>query len=279
MPSRRTFAATIVCLLVLTSPSCATVAPTGDAVVERPVAVAAADGTADALLFYPSARNGHWPAVIVWTDAAGLRPAYAEVGRKLAAEGYVVLVPNAYYRTVKLDGSLPAPALPADQARERATRWRAAASEEAVMRDARAYMAFMDRQPQVAVEAKAGVLGFDYGTAAAFFAARALPERIAAVAALYPAGTATPRPNSPHLFVNQSKAAYYVVIAGNDDEREPGDKDDLRKAFDAAGLESRVEISPAAHGFSLSDDPAYDQAASGSAWVRVFDLFRAKLVR
>jgi carboxymethylenebutenolidase len=279
MLSRRTFVAAGACMLVLTGAGCATVAPAGDAVTERSVEVAAADGTADALLFYPSARGGRWPAVIVWTDTGGLRPAYVEIGRKLAAEGYVVLMPNAYYRSVKLDGSVLAPALPTERARERATQWRAAASDEAVMRDTRAYMAFLDAQPQTATDAKAGVLGFDYGTAAAFFAARALPERIAAVVAFYPAGTATPRPNSPHLFVNQSKAAYYVAMARNDDEREPGDKDDFRKAFADAGLEARVDASPAAHGFSLSDDPAYDPAASEAVWARTFDLFRAKLVR
>lgn len=278
MMSRRTFAAFGACILALASASCATVAPTGDGVTQKAVSIAAADGTADALLFYPSARGGHWPAVIVWTDAAGLRPAYGEIGRKLAAEGYLVLVPNAYYRSIKLDGSQPAPVLPAEQARERATQWRAATSEEAVMRDTRAFIAFIDAQPQAAPGARAGTLGFDYGSAAAFFAARALPERIAAVAALYPAGTATPRPNSPHLFVNRSKAAYYVAMARNDDEREPGDKDDLRKAFADAGLDATVEVSPAAHGFSLGDDPAYDPAASESVWARVFDLFRAKLV-
>ena len=277
MLSRRTFAAAGACLFALASASCATVDPQGPSVIQRTVAVATPDGAADALLFYPSARGGHWPAIVVWTDAAGLRPAYAEIGRKLAEEGYVVLIPNAFFRTVKLDGSVPAPALPADLARERSTQWRAAASEEAVMRDTRAYLAFIDAQPQTASGSKAGTLGFDYGTANAFYAARALPARIAAVAAIYPAGTATPRPNSPHLFVSQSKAAYYVVVGKNYDIREPGDKDDYNKAFADAGLHATVEVSPANHGFALPDDPAYDATAGAAAWSRALELFRSRL--
>jgi len=279
MLSRRTFTAAGACLLALATASCTTVEPQGPSVIQRTVAVATPDGSADALLFYPSSRGGHWPAVIVWTDAAGLRPAYAEIGRELAEQGYVVLIPNAYFRSVKLDGSAPAPALAAEQARERSTQWRAAASEEAIMRDTRAYLAFIDAQPQTAAGSKAGTLGFDYGSVNAFHAARALPDRIAAVAAIYPAGTATPRPNSPHLFVNQSKAAYYVVVGKNDDIREPGDKDDYTKAFAEAGLQGTVEVSPANHGFALPDDPAFDPTASDAAWSRTLDLFKARLAR
>jgi len=275
MLARRVFAA---CLLAFALAACATVGPASGAVVQQAVTIPAANGMADALLFHPSGR-GRWPAVLVWTDTGGLRPAYAGIGRRLAAQGYVVLIPNAYYRTVKLDGSAPAPALPADQARERGTQWRAAANEDAIMRDTPAYMAFLDAQPATDTGAKAGTLGFDYGTANAFYAARTLPDRIAAVAALYPAGTATPRPNSPHLFVDQSTAAYYVALARNDDEREPGDKDDYRNAFAAAGLEATVEVIEANHGFSLADDPAYDAAASDAAWARVVALFRARLAR
>ena len=258
--------------------ACATVPQGGASVAEVRVAIAMPNGTADALLFH-RAGGGRWPAVLLWTDTAGLRPAYAEIGRKLATEGYVVLIPNAYYRTVKLDGSAAAPPLPADEARERGAQWRAAATEEAVFADSRAYFAFLDARPQTDTRRSAGTLGFDYGSINAFHAARALPDRIAAVAAIYPAGTATPRPNSPHLFVNQSKAAYYVVVGKNDDIREPGDKDDYTKAFAAAGLDGTVEVSPANHGFALPEDPAYDAAASDAAWSRTLDLFRTALAR
>lgn len=214
---------------------------------------------------------------MVWTDGTGLRPAYATLGRKLAGEGFVVLIPNAYYRSIGLDGSSAAPALEPAQARERGAQWRAAADEDAVLADSRAYMAYLDALPSVDTRRKAGALGFDYGSASAFYAARAAPERIGAVAAFYPLGTATPRPNSPHLFVAQSRAAYHVVLSQDDDAREPGDKDDFRKAFADAGLPGAVEVASANHGFAIEGERAFDPAAADAAFGQILALFKARL--
>lgn len=245
------------------------------AVVGGPVTVAAPAGAVDALLYRPGGE-GRWPAVLVWTDGSGLRSAYDAIGRKLAAEGYVVLIPNAYHRSVKLDGTAEVPALAPAEARQRGAAWRAELTEEALAADTRAYVAFLDAQPATDTGRKAGTIGFDYGSINAFYAARAMPERIAAVAVLYPTGTATPRPNSPHLFVGESRAAYYVALARNDDRREPGDKDDYRKALADAGLEAIVEVAAGDHGFALPGD-AFDQAASDAAWARTLALFSARL--
>ena len=249
---------------------------TSRAVVGGPVTVATPVGEVDALLYRPDGA-GRWPAVLVWTDGSGLRPAYAGIGRELAAEGYVVLIPNAYHRSVKLDGSSEVPALAPAQARERATGWRSALTGERLVADSRAYMAFLDAEPATDTRRKAGTLGFDYGSINAFHTARAAPERIAAVAVLYPSGTATPRPNSPHLFVNQSRAAYYVALATNDDRREPGDKDDYRKALADARLDGTVEVLPADHGFAVPGANTFDQAAADAAWARVLALFEDRL--
>src|SRR3954471_8251252 len=67
-------------------------------VIETDVMVPTPDGSADAALFHP-AGTGSWPAVVMWPDILGLRPVFREMGRRLAAEGYVVLVPNPFYRT------------------------------------------------------------------------------------------------------------------------------------------------------------------------------------
>ena len=69
-------------------------------VVEKDVAVKTADGTSDCALFYPVGQ-GTWPAVLIWPDIMGLRPAFRDMGRRLAGEGYVVLVVNPFYRSAK----------------------------------------------------------------------------------------------------------------------------------------------------------------------------------
>ncbi len=246
------------------------------AVSESRVTVATRDGVADALLFEPEGR-GQWPAVIVWSDLAGLRPAFREIGQRLAAEGYVVLVPNIFYRTARIDGTVAPAALTPEQSRERSTAWMDAIGDEGGEADAKAYLAFLDSLPTVDATRPAGVLAYQYGSPYAFHAAFALPDRIRAVAAIHPMRIATARPNSPHLFVGRSRAAYYVALAGPDDAREPGDKEDLRKAFADAGLAGTVEVIGAGNGFGVSDLAAYDGTAAEAAWQRALALFGAQL--
>jgi carboxymethylenebutenolidase len=244
-------------------------------IVGRPVTIPTPDGVAQAVLLHPAA--GAYPAVLLWPDIRGLRPAFRDLGRKLAMSGYTVLVVNAFYRSAALDGSVSPGELTAEQASERMTAWRAAASDEGIARDTRTYMAWLDAQPQVNVRRKAGSLGYNVGGAHAFRAAAALPDRFGAVASVHGLGVATARPNSPHLLVGQTHAAYFVAMARPDDEREPGDKDDLAKAFADAGLEGRVQVYPANHGFAVPDDKAYDQAAADLAWAEILALFAGAL--
>lgn len=273
----RALAAAGLAVLALGLGSCAT-APTDDAVVSTPavvqtaVTVATPAGSADAWLFAPQGE-GEWPAVLVWSDLAGLRPAIADIGRRLAGEGYVVLVPNMFYRTVAMNGSSPPAPLTPEDSRERSGAWLDAIGDEGGEADAKAYLAFLDSRPEVDTSRKAGVIGLQYGSPYAFRSAFALPERIGAVAVLHPIRIATARGNSPHLFVGRSKAAYYVALAGPDDEREPADKADLRKAFADAGLSGTVEVLPAGNGFAMSDLAAYDPVSFEAAWAQAMALF------
>jgi len=246
------------------------------AVAQTAVNIQMPAGTAEGLLFTPQGRR-QWPAVLVWTDLVGLRPAYADLGRKLAAEGYVVLVPDEFYRSARVEGrTSPAPLTP-EQSRERATKWTAAISDEASEADAKAYFAYLDALPQVDKTRKAGTIGYQYGAPYAFHTAFAMPDRIGAVAVLHPFRIATTRPNSPHLFVNRSKAAYYVALATVDDAREPDDKTDLRGAFAKAGLNGTVEVLPGNNGFAVADLPAYDAASEAAGWSRIVALFHDRL--
>jgi carboxymethylenebutenolidase len=261
---------------------CATLAPvdtasaSASAVDQTSVSIDMPDGTADALLFEPRAR-GKYPAVLLWSDVGGLRPAFADIGRKLASEGYVVLAPNMFYRSARITGAETPPPLTREQARERTTKWMGAISDTAIEQDAKAYLAYLDGRPKVDKRRKAGTLAYDYGSPYAFHTAMAMPERISAVAALYPVRIATARPNSPHLFVDRSKAAYFIAIAKPDDDREPGDKEDLRKAFADAGLPATVTVYPVGHGFGVSDQTAYDATATQQTWAAVTELFRSTL--
>lgn len=252
-------------MLLLAAPlgACATIADSGDKVAATPsvrtVSIPVAQGQAGALLVTPSGR-GPWPAVILYPDASGLRPVFGELAGQIAQGGYVVLVPNQFYRSVALDGTAAtaAPALPAAEAMQRGMGWRQLATDDAVIADARAIAAFLDAQPAVNTRAPMATMGTAVGAAHAFIAARALPDRVAAVAVASPSAIATTRDTSPHLFVAQSRAAYLVEIAGPDDVREPEDKDDLARAFTSAGLAGQVGVVPAVHGYLTSDAAARD---------------------
>lgn len=251
--------------------ACATVPADSPAASERHVTIATPDGSADALLFTPAMAKA--PAVILWADLGGLRPAIAEVGRKLAGEGYVVLVPNAFHRSVALDGTS---ASTLDFA-TRNEQWRGTATDERIMADVKAYLAYLDALPQVDTSVKAGAVGYEIGSVHAFLTARVAPDRIAAVAAVQPLAIATARPNSPHLFVKESKAAYYVAIGKDADAREPGDKTDLTTAFAEAGLHGTVEVVASDHGFALADNAKYDPASAAQAWAATVALLRGNL--
>lgn len=265
--------AALAAMLWLMAAACASIPVRSGTAGERHVTVTTTDGTADALLFTPAKTKA--PGVILFSDLGGLRPAIADLGRKLAGEGYVVLAPNAFYRSAALDGmtatTVPYPA--------RNKEWRGAATDEAIVKDSKAYVAYLDSLPQVDKGAKVGVIGYDIGAAYAFIAARAVPQRIGAVAAIHPLAVATAHANSPHLFVNQSQASYYVIMGKNAFAREPGDKTDLEKAFADAGLKGTVVVAAGNHGFGVSDNPAYDPASADQAWAATLALLRSSLKR
>ena len=199
--SRRSFAAmTVAAAGVAANPALAQ-----SNVVEKDVSVKTADGTCDAALFTPSAK-GSWPAVLMWPDIMGLRPAFRDMGRRLAAQGYVVLVPNPFYRSAQapvigdnFDFSNP-------EQRARLMGYRGAMSDDGVDHDAQAYLAFLDAQPQTSKTRKAGVQGYCMGGALSFRTAAAVPGRIAAVGQLpWRQWPGDQGPDSPHLADRQDQ--------------------------------------------------------------------------
>jgi len=242
-------------------------------VIEKDVAVHTADGSADVALFVPAGR-GRWPAVLMWPDILGLRPVFREMGKRLAAQGYVVLVPNPYYRAKKA----PVVEGPFDfnskSDMERIMGFRQGLSDEMVDRDAAAYVTFLDAQPQTDRKRKAAVQGYCMSGPLSFRTAAVRPDRIGAVATFHPGGLVTDKPSSPHLLIAKTKAAFLVGLARNDDERSPKDKDVLKAAFAAARRPATVEVFPANHGWCVAGSQTYDEAQAERAWAELLPFYR-----
>jgi carboxymethylenebutenolidase len=246
-------------------------------VVETDVTVKTPDGSCDAVLFHPQGQ-GNWPAVLIWPDIMGLRPAFRDMGKRLAAQGYTVLVPNPFYRSAKapvigdnFDFSNP-------EQRARLTGYRSAMSNEGIDKDAAAYITFLDAQAQTNKARKAGVQGYCMGGALSFRTAAAMPGRIGAVGSFHGGnGMVTKNPDSPHLLIPKTNAAFVVAQAQNDDAQAPTVKDDLKAAFAAAKKTATVEVYHADHGWCVPGSAAYNQGEAERAWTALGNLYKAQL--
>jgi carboxymethylenebutenolidase len=246
-------------------------------VVEKDVNVPMASGVADSALFYPEGR-GSWPAVLVWTDILGLRPVFREMGRRLAAEGYVVLVPNPFYRNAKapvVDGSFDF-SKPEDRAK--VMPMAAALTADANISDAKSYVAFLDAQPPTDRKKKMGVQGYCMGGPLTFRTAAAAPERVGAAATFHGGGLVTDKPDSPHLLIPNMKAELVCAVADNDDKRDPAAKDKLKEAFAAAHLKAKVDVYEGCnHGWTVRGSQVYNEVGAERAWAELTALYKRNL--
>src|SRR5262245_53884678 len=249
-------------------------------VIETNVEVKTPDGICDAAFFHPA--KGSYPGVLVWPDSAGLRPAFRELGRRIAAEGYAALTPNHLYRMAKspvFDESFDPVKNPAD--REKYGRITAPFfAPGAAERDAAAYVAFLDTQRQVNKSKKIGTHGYCLGGMYVLKTAALFPDRVGAGVSFHGGLLATDRPDSPHLLAPKIRARLYFAIASDDDKREPDVKDKLKEAFAAAKVRAEIEVYPnALHGWCVPDSkPAADSKADAErAWSKLIALYKAAL--
>jgi carboxymethylenebutenolidase len=248
-----------------------------DNVVEKDVTVTTPDGSADAALFYPGGK-GPWPAVLVWPDIMGLRPVFREMGKRLAAQGYVVLVPNPFYRSKKAADILSAGYdFSKPEGRQALFGFRQAMTDDGVDKDAVAYLAFLDAQPQTNKKKGAGVQGYCMGGPLSFRTAAAVSGRIGAVATFHGGGLVTKDPNSPHLLIAKTKASYLCCVAKNDDARAPTDKDVLKATFAEAKRPAIVEVYGGDHGWTVPGSAVYNQPEAERAWAELTKLYKANL--
>jgi carboxymethylenebutenolidase len=271
--SRRAFGLGAAATMVLGS----SVARAQAKVVQKDVDVPMASGVSDSALFYPEGK-GKWPAVLVWTDILGLRPVFREMGQRLAAEGYVVLVPNPFYRNAKapvVDGSFDF-SKPEDRAK--VMPMAAALTADANISDAKAYVAFLDAQPQTNKKKKMGVQGYCMGGPLTFRTAATANARIGAAATFHGGGLVTDKPDSPHLLIPQMKAEVLCAVADNDDKRDPAAKDKLKEAFAAAHLKATVEVYDGCnHGWTVRGSQVYNEAGAERAWGELTALYKRNL--
>lgn len=246
-------------------------------VVETDVMVPTPDGSADAALFHP-AGAGSWPAVLMWPDILGLRPVFREMGRRLAVEGYTVLVPNPFYRTKRA----PIVTGPFDFNDPKQVKplldLKATLTDAAIDKDASAFISFLDKQRQTNTRRAAGVQGYCFSGPFAFHTGAVRSDRIRAIATFHGGGLVTKEADSPHLLIPKTKASFVVAIARNDDQKQPDAKDVLKAAFAAAKRPATVEVYPADHGWCVPGSPPYDQASAERAWGELLRLYRANLV-
>ena len=245
-------------------------------VSEKDVTVKTADGSADAALFYPAGK-GSWPAVLMWPDILGLRPVFREMGKRLAAQGYVVLVPNPYYRMKKAPVVEGAFDFNNKDQMNSIMAFRNGLTDAMVDRDSAAFVTFLDAQPQTDRRRKAGVQGYCMSGPISFRTAAARPDRVGAVATFHPGALVTDKPSSPHLLIPKTRASYLVIIAKNDAEKMPKEKADLDAAFAAAHRPATVEISSANHGWTVAGSQTYDEKEAERAWAELLPFYRKSL--
>jgi carboxymethylenebutenolidase len=238
------------------------------AVSESDVNVVTPDGTADCYFVHPS--TGTAPGVLMWPDIFGLRPAFRQMGKRLAESGYAVLVVNPFYRVKKAPTAEAGGATPVQQLMPLAQ----GLNSTTQTTDAKAFIAWLDRQSAVDKNRKVGTQGYCMGGPIAFRTAAAVPDRVGGVASFHGGGLVTDKPDSPHLMAAKTKAQFLIAIAANDDARSPNDKNVLKETFERANLPAEIEVyADAAHGWCPPDSRVYNEAQAEKAWSRLLVLY------
>ena len=246
------------------------------AVKESDVDVKTPDGVADCYFVHPA--SGASAGVLVWPDILGLRPAFRQMGKRLAESGYAVLVVNPFYRSKKAP-VVPAGASFADPATRAIVMPLAQALNATThVTDARAFVAFLDSQAAVNKGRKIGTTGYCMGGPIVMRTAAAVPDRIGAGASFHGGGLVTKEPDSPHLLVPTMKAHFLFAVAENDDQKDPEAKNVLRETYAKAKLPAEIEVyAGAAHGWCPPDSAVYNEKQAERAWARLLALFKTAL--
>lgn len=242
-------------------------------VISTPVTFATPDGTMDGEFFHPS--EGAYPAVILWPDIAGIRPAKRQMAQRLAEAGFAVLLANPYYRDVAGQQFEDFADFAGNGGWGKVTPWRSRFTAATIVSDTSACAEWLLAQDAVDADRGIGVQGYCMTGSFAVIAPAAGPE-VKAGASFHGGGLVRDAEGSPHDML-QSEGHYLIAIAQNDHEKDPEAKDALEAAAASTGASAEIEVYPADHGWCVPDSPAYDEMQAERAWARLLSLYREAL--
>ena len=244
--------------------------------VESTVTFETGAGTMDAFFVHPA--QGSFPGVIFWPDIASIRESKRNMARRLAGEGYAVLVVNPYYRDVEGEQFADFAAFIEAEGFSKVRPWRGKLDAEAIGADASAAVAFLDAQDAVDASRGIGTQGYCMGGPFTVWSAAAVPDRIKAAASFHGGGlTRENNPMSPHRMLDQAEAAFLIAVAQDDDAEDPQSKEIFAAAAREAGRPAKVDVYAGDHGWTVPDSPAYARAAAERAYADLLTLYAANL--
>jgi len=236
------------------------------------------DGVADAYLTRPDDDERH-PGVLFVMDAYGVRPRIEQMADRIAERGYAVLAPNVFYRAGR-SPVLPFPDMSDEGARadffKSVRPLMGQLTPERLAADGGAYL---DELATVA-DGPVAITGYCMGARVGLRIAAAHPDRVAALAGFHGGGLATDDPDSPHRSVGALRGEVYFGHADQDRSNSAEQIATLDAALEDAGVTHRSEVyAGAAHGYTMSDTPAYDEQAAERHFAALFDLLERRLGR
>ncbi len=223
------------------------------------------DGTCPAALSSPDGE-GPWPAVIMYADAAGLRDTMRQMGERLSELGYVVLVPDFYYRLGTYDPIDLRTAFATKESAEKLMAMMRSYTADKVVRDAAAFAGYLESLPGTK-PGGIGTTGYCMGGRLSLITAAGLGARVAAAASFHGGNLAkADDPDSPHHKAGAIKAAVYAAGAVEDQSFPEEQKNLLEESLNKAGVAHTIETYQAHHGFAVPDNPAFDAGAAERHW-------------
>ncbi|WP_260705028.1 dienelactone hydrolase family protein [Edaphobacter flagellatus] len=244
--------------------------------VEQDIQLTTADGVTDAVLFTPDASKA-LPGILHIPDIGSIREIQRAMARRLAAEGYTVLLPNPFYRTSRPPVFPPEAKHGTPERTKRLQELSSPLTPERMTQDLAVYLDYLTGQPTTD-KGKIGVVGYCIGGGMALRAAAVMPDRVGAVASFHGGGLyKADNPASPHLVLSQVKAQLYFGHASEDGSMTADDIAHFEEKLKEWGGIYESETYPARHGWTVSDNPAYNHAEAERAYVKMTALFKAAL--